>query len=465
MQFFEPLRLIPGFIAAYWRVLQWLVLLAIFVLLLKLFREFWLFRRRSLFKADIQWTVLEIKVPREVNRTPRAMEQFLMALHGLRNVPNDFLEMYLDGEVTLWWSLEVASFGGEIHFYIRTPKKYKKMTEAAFYAQYSNAELVEIEDYLNEIPSETRGIYEKGDNIFGGEFVLRKEDAYPITLYDKFEIDKETMALDPISALLEALAHIHKEEKVFLQILIQPAGAGWQEEAKKLINKLVGREEKKKEKTTVGGLGVTLADWAKNVFWAPVEHPQWPVKAEKKEEMKRDLLLQLTPGERELLKTLEENVARPGFNALIRFLYLAPQAIFSVNFARRGLLSAFNQYASPMMNSFRGNPMVETRTRWIYFPYFFVKQRVEARKQRILRNFREHKLPEESSFGKFYTSHPFNFNTVSKTYVLSSAELATIYHLPTEPVLVAPHVKRAEAKKMGPPAGLPIFMEEESGQK
>lgn len=447
-----------AFITIYWNFFVWAIALALLLALFDIFKQTWLFYKQSLFKKEIEWTLLEIQIPREVQKTPRAMEQFFMALHGLRNAAGDFLEKYIEGEVTLWWSLEMASFGGEIHFYIRTPKKHRKMTEAALYAQYSNVELVEVEDYLNQIPNETKEIYKNADNIFGGEFILRKEDVYPITTYERFEADKETMALDPISALLEALAHIHKEEKVFLQIIIRPAGTGWQEEAKKFIDKLVGREEKKPVK---GGFGAALAEFFRNLIFAPAEYPIWGEEAQKKEETKVDLLFKMTPGERELVKTLEENVAKPGFETLIRYLYLAPQAIFSTNFAQRGLLVGINQYASPAMNSFRGNPRVETRNRWIYFPYFFVKQRVEARKQRILYNYRNRKMPEELSFGRFYTSHPYNFNTVSKSYILTTAELATIYHLPTEMVLVAPHVKRVEAKKMGPPAGLPIFMEEE----
>jgi hypothetical protein len=69
-------------------------------------------------------------------------------------------------------------------------------------------------------------------------------------------------------------------------------------------------------------------------------------------------------------------------------------------------------------------------------------------------------MPEELAFGKFYTSTPMNFNIKSRSYILTTAELATIYHVPTAVVLTSPHIKRLESKKMGPPAGLPIFEEE-----
>jgi hypothetical protein len=38
--------------------------------------------------------------------------------------------------------------------------------------------------------------------------------------------------------------------------------------------------------------------------------------------------------------------------------------------------------------------------------------------------------------------------------------LATLFHPPTSVVLTAPHIRRVESRKTGPPAGLAIFGEE-----
>lgn len=457
-QFSEPFRIILDFIATYWLVFQWLAIILFLFFLFEIFKQTWLFYKQSAFKNAIEWVLLEIKIPRQVERTPRAMEQFLMNIHSLRNAAGDFLEKYIDGEVTLWWSLEMVSFGGEIHFYIRTPKKHAKMVSAAFYAQYPTAEVIEAEDYVKELPAETSEIYRKGYDIFGNEFILRKDDVYPITTYEVFEKYKDELALDPISALLEVLAGVQKEEKVFLQILVRPAGPEYQEMAKKFIDKLFGREEKKE---TGGSDG--LSEFFRNVVLAPGEHPAWGQKKEEKKEDK-DLYKKLTPGEQDVIKAIERNISKPSFETLIRVFYHAPISIFSVNFARKGILGAINQYSSPIFNSFRSNSLAETRTRWINFPYLFVKKRVEARKQRILYNYRNRKMPEETSAGKLYTSHVFDINTKSSVFVLSTAELATIYHVPAEQVLTAPHIKRMESKKMGPPAGLPIFADESAGE-
>ena len=38
--------------------------------------------------------------------------------------------------------------------------------------------------------------------------------------------------------------------------------------------------------------------------------------------------------------------------------------------------------------------------------------------------------------------------------------IATLFHIPTVIVLTAPHIKRNESKKAGPPAGIAIFGED-----
>lgn len=427
--------------------------LAIFILLLKFFEQCWLFYKQNIYKEKIDWTLVEIRVPREVLRTPQAMEQFFKSVHALRNAPGDFLEKYKDGEVTLWWSFEAVSFGGEVHFFIRTPKNRQQMITAALYAQYPNIEVVETEeDYVNRFPAQTWEIYRKKYDMFGGELILSKADVYPITTYEFFKKDEEELALDPLSALVEVLANIRKEEEVWIQIPVKPIGAEWQKEGKKIVDELVKRKVKK-EMTLMEELAVFL----KNLAAAPFQPPVWPEEVKEEKSLFGSVVGHLTPGEQEVVKAIEHNIALPGFESLIRYLYFAPLEVFNSSFALRALRGAFNQYASENLNSFKSNKPTETRTRWIYYPYVFNAQRKEARKQRILRNYRNRLLPESLWWSKIMTSHPLDFNIKSKSYVLNAAELATIYHVPAEEVLTAPHLKRAESKRMGPPSGLPIF--------
>ena len=378
----------------------------------------WLAYVRECYKRRFNWVLLELRVPREVRKTPQAMEQVFMTMHALANGPSNFKEKYWDGEITMWFSCEIVSLGGEIRFYVRVPGRHRNVVEASLYAHYSDIEIAEVtDDYLNHLPETVDELKKNNYELFGNEFRLEKEDVYPIRTYVDFETPEEEERLDPIGALLEILTKIKPEEKVFLQILVRPADDAWKEKGEKLAKEL---KERGKEYVT-------------SQFGA---HPVYP---------------QLTPGEIEVLKTIQRNVAKPGFDTIIRQLYIAPKETFDHGFPRRGVISAFNQYASETLNRFKNNVFVWTLVSPFNPPYVFTKTRALGRQRRIYRNYRRIVMHPEGGI---------TFGLGSwKSYrmVLNAEELATIFHLPTIAVLTGPLIKRAEAKKIGPPAGLAIF--------
>ena len=117
----------------------WFVWLPVIALLM--FLEAWLSYVRNDYKSKTKWTFLEIKIPREIRRGPKAMEQLFSSLHSFIGGPSDWYDYYWDGEVKLWYSFEIASFGGDIHFYVKTPAKHKNYVEANIYAQYPDVEI------------------------------------------------------------------------------------------------------------------------------------------------------------------------------------------------------------------------------------------------------------------------------------------------------------------------------------
>jgi len=48
------------------------------------------------------------------------MEHVMAGIHGAVWHPPDWWEKWIDGQIQLSVAFEVASFGGEIHFYVRT---------------------------------------------------------------------------------------------------------------------------------------------------------------------------------------------------------------------------------------------------------------------------------------------------------------------------------------------------------
>ncbi|MEK7598894.1 MAG: hypothetical protein AAB474_00375 [Patescibacteria group bacterium] len=409
-----------NFIADLW----WLWLFIISAILAK---NLWQHLRISRFKNDNRWVLLEILIPREIRKSPKAMEQILNQIYSLRNSPENFVEKYFEGEVTLWWSLEVASFGGEVHFFIRTPEKYKNIIESNIYANYKDAEVVEVQDYVLRLPERTTDLYKMGMDLFGLELTLGRESAYPIRTYPQFEAMEEEKALDPISGLIEVLSKLKKEEQVWLQILIKPADPLWKEKGYKLVKKL---QEKTFSKVSISE-GKSLA------------------------------IGRTTPGEEDIIKNIEYKLAKAAFETVIRYVYFAPRSIFNKQLPYRGVRGCFAQYSAQNMNYFVPNIAVRTMVWWVKFPFFFSKKREEGRKQRVYQNYRLRRMPEEIAIGKVLNSQFFYFDNKSKPAIFSSEEIATFYHLPSFLILTAPFIKRVEAKRMGPPAGLPIFGEEE----
>lgn len=404
----------------------------VFLILLPIFRDLWVHWRQEVFKSSLKFILLEIRVPREIEKSPQAMEQVLSALHSFRNAPGDIRGKYVEGEVTVWFSLEIVSFGGEVHFYIRCQEKQRNLVEAAFFSYYPDVEMIEVPDYTDGFPKDIEELYMSGKDMWGTEIVLSREEMYPIKTYPFFESEADEKKFDPISTFLEVLGKLKQGEVVAMQFLIAPSANDW---AKKWESSL----EKLQEPTTT--------------------------KIETDEGETRNVPISRTPGQYDVLEAVERNLSKPAFDTLIRFMYLSPKDIYYESFAMRGIVGAFNQYGALNLNSFIQNYPVSTRTAIWYWPHMFPKIRNEFKKQRILYNYIHREVPPEKWIGRVITSKFFNWNFLSRRFTMNVEGIATIFHLPTSIVLTAPHIKRNESKKGGAPAGLAIYGEEEEIQK
>lgn len=373
----------------------------------------WRYYVRSKFIRKIPWTLLEIKIPREINKSPRAMEVvtgvFFQTWAGNR------LQQIFRGWVRAWFSLELVSLGGEVHFYIRTQKFFKNLLEAQIYSQYPEVEIHEVEDYVNNIPP--YGTPGSDWLMWGTEFKLTKEDAYPIKTYVDYGLEenpKEEHKIDPITPVLELLGSANPAEQIWIQIPVMSTmkrfkkpGAwfgkqDWREAGQALINKLMKRDKLKEL-----GPAATLADAL------------------------------LSPGEREVVAAVERSVSKIGFDCGMRAVYLAKKGSYDA--ARVvGLVNSVQQYSSLHLNGF--NIVNPTR---LNYPYWqdFRGRRLEWMKRRMFNAYRR-----RSWFHPPYKRKPF---------VLNGEELATIYHFPGQ-VAATPTLKKIESKKGEPPVDLPV---------
>ena len=168
-----------------------------------------------------------------------------------------------------------------------------------------------------------------------------------------------------------------------------------------------------------------------------------------------------SPGESETMRAIERKVSKPFFNTVVRTLYMGPKEGFSANFGQRGVISAFNQYASETYNKFKNNPFVWTRANLWYWPHLFPARRLLGRKERAMAMYRSRKIYDETRAARLIQLQLASFfGFTGQMMTLNAEELATLYHLPTVLVLTGPMMKSEEARRVGPPAGLPIYMEE-----
>lgn len=378
-----------------------------------------------------------------------------MSMHSLRNTPDNKKERYIDGQITRWFSLEIVSFGGEIHFYIRCPEQFKTLIQTPIFSYYPDVEVVDVEDYVEVLPKNTAEMYARDLDIWGTEVILAKEEAYPIKTYPNFEGTPEN-SFDPIATLLEVLGKMRREELAAVQINIVPKDSKewrdkWRGEVDKLRAKIIEPLESGKPKTpklkydfSEGILPIiTNEDGKDGKQFAP-----WP-----------------TPGVSAAMGAVENNISKPAFDTVIRVMYMGPKAAFYDSFVRQGVMGSFNQYSTLDLNAFKSNGNAGTKAAPNKYPFVFAKERTEYRKQRFLYNFRRREVPEQNFMGKFMTSYLLNFNTHSKFTVLNTESLATVFHIPTQAVMSAPHIKRVESRKVGPPAGIAIFGEDEDIDK
>lgn len=406
----EPLFLFKDLVVQFWWTFTPIVLFFILV-------HLWLEYIRAKYEAQKTWALLEIRLPREVTKTPKAMEQVFSGFHGVYSDSN-IVEKYLEGQTQERFSLEIVGVGGATHFYIRTNAKFRNLVEAHIYAQYPDAEVHEADDYTENVPPD---IPNKDHDIWGTELILSKADAYPIRTYIYFEDPQEERRIDPLASLTELLSKLEKNSQVWFQFVISPAPSSWQKEGEKVVSQLIGRKGSK-SKGVFEGVGEALGPLVSGV-------PPSATVSREKDTLSQ--MMYLSPGQRGVVEAIEQNISKIGFYITIRVVYLARHDVFTkANVA--GILGAFRQFNTLNLNGFkpdsRKSPSVD---------YLFKRTRNFARKRSLFQNYRKRKLDKT----------PFVFNT---------EELATVYHFPGKTEAPAPFMHRVEAKKGEPPAGLPV---------
>src|SRR3989344_1402739 len=146
----------------------------------------WIWYVQSNFLSNQKPLLLEVKMPRDLVKSPRGIDFALSHLHH-DSGETTFFNRKWAGSVRPIWAFEIASFGGNIHFYIWTWERWRTSVEAAIYSQYPEVEMFDVEDYAAKF------VYDPDKLMaFCNDYRYEpRSDAYPIKTYVEFELDKD----------------------------------------------------------------------------------------------------------------------------------------------------------------------------------------------------------------------------------------------------------------------------------
>lgn len=443
----------------------WWFLLPVFLYFPAQYLYFWWVNWEVWYKEK-NWILIEIIPPKEILKPFRAMEDIFSIMWGVYDSCN-WREKNCEGQLPTapyWFSCEIVGIGGEIHFYIRILKVWLDLAESTIYSQYPEAEIRVVDDYTQKVPQD---IPNKEWDMYGEDYSLFREESYPIKTYSMFfeekpEVVKEEKRLDPITNILESYSKLKPTEQFWLQIVVAPIldkDIPWITNGRKLADRIARRREP---------LGFWPLKWLVKLIsdledFIVMGKPL-PEEAEEEKEQKEIIPpeMKLTPGEREILTGIENKISKPGYKVWMRGIYLfkkdGPRTAGAHKFAR----SYFNQFMTSNMNALLyWGP---TRTK---IHYWLRERRLFMRKRKQFRDYIE-RIPSFFPWN-FEGKLPFLFRLIryprtpgiGGAVVLNSEELATIYHFPSK--IQIPSMFYVEAKKAGPPSGLPVEEEIEKG--
>ncbi len=414
------------FIKGGWIAFVWVILFGI--------RDNWLNYVQGKTIAKKEWILLKITVPKASEQTPKAVENLFASIAGAHS-PISFVEKWFLGITQSPFTFEVASIEGNVAYYMYCERRLRDFAESAVYAQYPDAEVHEVEDYALKVPSHYPD--EEWD-LWCTEMIPVMPDPYPIKTYPEFEDAVSGEFKDPLASMLENFSRLGPGEQAWYQIVLTPT---YQREerarAEKLIIKLKGLKEPPPKRTILDQVidlpfkaTQTTADF---LLGHALEGP------EKKKDDRPELIprmMALSPGERNILESIERKAGKIGFGTKIRFVYVGKRNVMQKARAVQPFIGSIKQ-----MNTFNMQALKpDSKKVGVNGSLLIMKnKRNNWRKNHMIVAYRNRS----------------NWKGMSQ-FLCSSEELATLWHFPIFLQTKAPGTTKTEAKKSEAPANIPF---------
>ena len=294
-----------------------------------------------------------------------------------------------------FFSCEYVVLEGRLRFFIVVPEKLRPVFEKQITAFYNDVFVEQVPDY---------SIFHEDNKATGHYLKLTKPYYYPIRTY-------QFLGSDPFNNIANALSRVALDEGVAIQLMLKPIGNGWQEEGREKANELFSG---KKNESLLKKINPFRLIWSliqtlingSDVSQTPSE-PQ-----------------RTTPLMDEQVKMMEGKHVKVGFSAVIRIVTSAKTMPRAKQLLGE-VASAFAQYNDPNNNGFGK-----------------VKR---FRLNKLLKGFVLRDI-QEGFFDRIFSQHRM---------ILSSEEVASVFHFPNIKYNRSPVIAWQEFKIAPGPANLP----------
>lgn len=392
--------------------------------------DFWIFSVVAEHYHSNRYVVLDIKVPRELEKSPKLMENVVEGMWTVLGEIRNFMEIVCWGDWQDYFSLEIAGTEGKVHFAIWLRDERIDFFKSHIYAQFPEAEIEEMEeDYMNAVPDDAPN---DEWEAWGLVWILDKPDAYPIRVYSMFQDFVTGSMVDPLGSYMEVLGNLGPGEHMWYQLLVYPVtNDKWFPDFSREMEKILDRGRYKEKVSFWDGLIKDLLALPMQTISAMFKYPEpgslTLTEAEKEED--KIPFLRLSPSEQSTYKIMEDTFSKRGFRAQYRSIYVARREAFRGSNIS-SMMGAVNQFNAVDLNSLN-----------LYRPYFtsctymFAESRVRYRKKRLLRIMKNRMFSGAS-------------------YIFNTEEIASLWHFP-DMAIKAPKTPRIGSKQATPPANLP----------
>jgi len=377
--------------------------IAIVTAILFLIKSLW--RSSSKESKAFHRIVLQIIVPREKksegqgnsNNQEERLEQIKEEIGITETLFSAIAGVHPQKGLTHWlrgrndhFAFEIVSHKNLITFYVAVPKKLQPFMEQQIHAQYPYAQIDQMTDY---------NIFSEKSTIVGAYLRDKQKHLFPFKTYKK-------MDSDPLMPLLNVLSRTQENNSsLAIQYVVRPSHHRWRRKGVRIV-----REVKKGEKFEhIAHKSIFTLEVIKilRTLGSMFTNPK-----EKKEEHH----YQLTQMEEEMLKGIEEKLAKGGLDVNIRLLSASDnEEVAKMNLDN--LINSYSQY-----NLYR------------YGNEFYAA--IPRKQSQLIRDF-------------IYRSFADN-----KRLIFNTEEMASFWHLPLHST-EAPNIKWLMGRNAPPPPNLP----------